>query len=497
MSRAGSTGLTRRQIMAGTAATLAGIGIQWSVGTKASALAQDGVYVLRFEEAPDQLIEGLGVEIQSDSIGSANNGLPASTSSVPFDLTPSERDRFVSQMLMAGRVDGGFRYLRLALGLYFRGLDSESKHVIERFPGQAAGLAALIRDAKMEGVSAEYWSPAPAWKTTNSYIGGTIKSTEPAFLDEMAAAMAQDVRYLIANGIPVAQWGMQNEPIYNNSQYSQCKYSGEQYYQLFKRVAPLIHGIDPGILISVDSMDGWNSAGGVRIKSDPAATAHVDAWSYHRIGLNSNYQMDNDFNQSASLGKPVFTNEFEYLTGQTPNMLNTAQSIMNWFTFVKSPTWYWLHALKPTTNSESYGYGLGFWRPPHDTDFSANHFPDLPVGHWQFNPVNWNGVSGFVKFLPKNSRRHIVTEPQRLYDQRIMAWKTPTGKAVFAVTNRGTTPFTFNVDTQNPVIFRGYQYTATVPDASGIGVVQLGAKNGPSFSTTVPSGALQFWVADA
>lgn len=497
MSDQEKSGFTRRQMFAGTAVTLAGLGVQWSVGPMASALAQDGQYVLRFAEAADQLIEGLGVEIQSDSIGSGNNGLPTSTSSVPFDLVPSERDRFVSQLLMAGRSDGGFRYLRLALGLYFRGLDADQKHIVERFSGQAAGLAALIRDAKMEGVSAEYWSPAPAWKSTNSYIGGTLASSDPAFLDEMAAAMAQDVRYLIAQGIPVAQWGLQNEPTYNGANYSQCKYSGEQYYQLFKRVAPLIHGIDPSIQISVDSMDGWNSAGGIRIKTDPTATSHVDAWSYHRIGANSNYQIDNDFNQAGALGKPVFNNEFEYLSGQTPNMLNTAQSIMNWFTFVKSPTWYWLHALKPTTNSESFGYGLGFWRPPQDTDFSAGHFPDLPVGHWQFNPVNWNGVAGFVKYLPKNSRRHVVSEPQRLYDQRILAWKTPAGKAVFAVTNRGSAPFTFNVDTQTAKTFRGYQYTATVPDVTGVGVVSLGAKAGPSFSTTVPSGALQFWVADS
>src|SRR3712207_7321978 len=46
------------------------------------------------------------------------------------------------------------------------------------------------------------------------------------------------------------------------------------------------------------------------------------------------------------------------------------RSIMNWMTFQGSPTWYWLHALKPTYNSEAAGYALGFWRPYDDDDFS-------------------------------------------------------------------------------------------------------------------------------
>jgi hypothetical protein len=36
--------------------------------------------------ATAQIIEGFGVEIQSDSIGSGNDGLPASNSSVPVRL---------------------------------------------------------------------------------------------------------------------------------------------------------------------------------------------------------------------------------------------------------------------------------------------------------------------------------------------------------------------------------------------------------------------------
>ncbi len=64
-----------------------------------------------------------------------NHGLPSSNSSVPNDLVQSEKDRLFSDML------AGFRYCRLAMGLYFRGLTPDNKTIVERWPGQAAGLA--------------------------------------------------------------------------------------------------------------------------------------------------------------------------------------------------------------------------------------------------------------------------------------------------------------------------------------------------------------------
>ena len=78
----------------------------------------------RYVVHPDQerqVIKGLGFEIQSDSIASGNAGLPDAATSVPHDLVPAERLRFCGEMLK------GFRYCRLAGGLYWRGLDPEKK----------------------------------------------------------------------------------------------------------------------------------------------------------------------------------------------------------------------------------------------------------------------------------------------------------------------------------------------------------------------------------
>lgn len=472
---------TRRSLLLGTAALGAGaLGV--TAVPRASAASTS--YRVRLDQ-PRQTLWGLGFEIQSDSIGSGNNGLPSSTSSVPFDLTSSERDRFVSQMLKV-RSDRGFRYCRLALGLYFRGTDPTQKQIVERFSGQAAGLAAMIADAGIEGVSAEYWSPTPAWKSNASYIGGTLKATDGAFLDSFTTALATDVHYLQDHGIPVKMWGLQNEPTYATA-YSSCTYTDQLYYDTFRRAAPKIHAVDPSIIVTADSNNGWSGKGSAQIIADPSTLAQVDAWTYHRIGYDSDYQIDHDFVGPAH-GKTVFNNEFEYLDNVTKTV-NTAQSIMNWMTFQGSPTWFWLHALKPTTNSESPGYGLGYWRPPSDTDFS--HFPDIAPGHWAFNDANWNAVAGFVQFMPWDSTRLQVDEPSVLKDQRIMAWKTPQGKPVIALTNRSTTTsFTFSVDTGTAAGFSGYRYGPTTRQQSA------GHQVGPALTVVLPPDSIEFWVRD-
>ncbi len=82
-----------------------------------------------------------------------------------------------------------------------------------------------------------------------------------------------------------------------------------------------------------------------------------------------------------------------------------------------------LAALKPTTNSEASGYGLGFWRPYSDHDFNVSHFPHLDYGHFTYNDDNWNAVGGFTRFLPWNSVRVVVQEDVVRLDARILAYK--------------------------------------------------------------------------
>ncbi len=72
--------------------------------------------------------------------------------------------RFYNEMLK------GFRYCRLAGGLYWRGLDADQKQLAPRWPEQLTELRDMIKTAGIEGVSFEYWSPAPYWKANRSYV---------------------------------------------------------------------------------------------------------------------------------------------------------------------------------------------------------------------------------------------------------------------------------------------------------------------------------------
>ncbi|MFJ4680469.1 MULTISPECIES: hypothetical protein [unclassified Kitasatospora] len=485
------SGISRRSMLRGAATVGAGAALSpllhLSPAAAATAAATSGSYAIRFDQAAKQTILGLGFEIQSDSIGSGNNGLPDTVSGVPHDLTASELTRFYQQMLMGGRSDRGFRYCRLAMGLYYRGLDPTRKHIQDRFAGQGAGLADMMSRARIEGTSVEYWSPAPGWKSNDSYIGGHLSSFDPQFLSDFGDALVGDLDHLTAQGVPVSMWGLQNEPRLSTG-YSSCVYTADQYLATFKAVVPKIKSRYPNVMVTADSLDGWGGAIGQAITRDATALSYVDAWTYHRIGYDSDYQIDHDFRVGAS-GKTVFNNEFEYLDNTTSDVrtVNTAQSIMNWMVFQDAPTWFWLHALKPTTNAEAPGYSLGFWRPPGDTDFS--HFPDIPVGHWDFNPQNWNAVAGFVRYLPWDSVRYGVDESAVLRDQRIMAWKTPAGKPVFAITNRSATDsFTYTVDTRTAAAFEGHRYGPSTNNQS------LGFKTGPTLTITVPPLSIEFWV---
>jgi hypothetical protein len=153
-------------------------GSPYAAGGSSPVPQTSGRYIIRTGQ-PQQTIWGLGFEvrtrsarrvsrrvvaltphsamtqIQSDSIGSGNNGMPGNgrlvpdndntTSSAPHDLTPSERVRFATELLQ------GFRFCRLALGLFLRGLDAEGQHIVGRWPSQMAELKQMQDIAGFEG----------------------------------------------------------------------------------------------------------------------------------------------------------------------------------------------------------------------------------------------------------------------------------------------------------------------------------------------------------
>lgn len=457
-----------------------------------------GVYRIRADK-PQQVIKGLGFEIQSDTIGSGNAGMPDDIVAVPHDLILSEKIRFYKEMLH------GFRYTRLAMGLYLRGNDAEKKHIIERFPGQMDDLRTMQQVSGIEGFDVEYWSPAPYWKQGMSYYGGSIRSTDPAFINAFGDAMVDDLKYLREHGLRIAQWGLQNEPVIGlpkrtdqvrdsldaKQSYASCYYTPEDYAAVLKVAVPKVRALLPGVHIHAPSWDGPAGPFAAEIRKDPELLRNIDAWTWHQIGHDSNDQINlRDKYMQGAGGKPVYQNEFEYQPWDAKKIaspfMNTGQALMNWMVFENSPTWFWLHALKPVTNLEAAGYSLGYWRPAGA--LQQNLSPKLQAGHWEFNPQNWNAIAGFLRYLSWDSTRLTVEESKIQNDQRILAWRSKDGKLGVALSNRGVEPYTFHLSGVEAKALIGHRYTIAALDAP------LGQKSGQDIDITVPPQSFEFWT---
>jgi hypothetical protein len=471
---------------------------------RAVPAAPEGNYTVHPDQL-NQVIKGIGFEIQSDSIASGNKGLPEETTSVPHDLVPEERARLCNDMLK------GFRYCRLGGGLYWRGLDSEQKYLQPRWPEQLSELHEMIQQAGIEGVSFEYWSPAPFWKANRKYNGwnhdgsenilrcyGKHFATDPdyhgdkdKFLADFATACRTDLQTLKDAGIPISFWGLQNEP-FASTPYSSCTYTSAQYARTFLAVAPVIRSFDPKIQLIADTGPSWAYPYIAPVLKDASTASLVDDLVMHQCGCNSN----DSYPPPDAWGKPQFENEYEYLDGPTSadRCLNTVQDIMNWFQVGKAPTWFWIHALKPIGNSEASGYSLGFWRPPDDTNpKDLAKFPGLQPGHWVYNNYNWFAVGSFVKHMPWDCQAVDVHEDVRDNDLRILAYKKPDGKLTVVVSNRSFAPHTFHIDTGlDGATFKGFRYTPKDAGENCQGV-EIGTLTGGTISPKVDDLTWEFW----
>jgi hypothetical protein len=458
-----------------------------------------------FSIHPEQLkqtIQGIGFEIMADSLGSGNVGLPEETTGVPHDLVPEERTRLYEEMLR------GFRYCRLAGGLFWRGLDADGKHLRPRWPEQLAELREMISAAGIEGVSFEYWSPATFWKANRAYTGtyeqnnrlrcfGQGFAEDPdyhgdvdRFLTDFAQACVADLRTLREAGIPVSMWNLQAEP-FSGGTYSTCPYAPEEYLRAFKAAAPAVRAYDPAIQIIADTSMSWGFPFIRPLLSDPPRAALVDALVIHLIGYDSKFIRP----PQEPSGKPRYNNEFEYLHGPASpaRCLNTVQNVMNWFQLADAPSWFWLHALKPYSNLEASGYSLGYWRPSQEAD-SSRFPPGLEPGHWTWNKYNWHAVGSFIRHMPWDCRSIAVNELDGADDDlRICAYLRPDGKLSIVLSNRSFVPHGFSIETgREGSIFRGYRYT---PESAGSGClgVPVGEVQGGRIEPHLPDMSWEFW----
>jgi hypothetical protein len=391
-----------------------------SILAAATLAAADPAMITIHPDQAKQVIKGLGFEIQADSIGSGNQGLPDEPIAVPHDLVPAERERLAKEMLR------GFRYCRLAGGLYWRGLDAEQKLLRPRWPEQLQELKALLDTAGVEGLCFEYWSPPPYWKTNHTYQGGTLRcfgenfAADPdyhgdtaRFLRDFAKAVVTDIKTLQTAGLTVSMWGLQNEPDTRHALYPTCTYQhSADYVQAYSAVAGAVRAADAKILLFADTMGRFPKHIAPAMQ-DPVVASLVDAYAVHIVGSNSEVPYEVFKNIHAKLPeRPWFQNEYEYLTGgSTPDRcLNTVNHIMNSFQKAACPTWFWIHCLKPVKNAEASGYALGFWKSQLS---SAVEVSSVAFRRWAGGPEFISLPDRFKTFELVNAK---VKDPQQATD---------------------------------------------------------------------------------
>lgn len=433
---------------------------------------------------PQQLIEGIGVEILYDCL--APGGQHGCTiERVPDSLTDSERDRWYDEMLT------GFRHIRLAMGLYLRGTDDEGRLIVGAYPGQIDDIA---ESAQRSGatVTPTYWSPAPYFKSTDALLGGSLKSYDPSFLGDLADAMSADIDTLKAHGVPLGAWSLQNEPQnrppnQSTGPYSMCYYAPPDYVTTFNAVAARIRADHPELhIFGPDSGHGrtWID----ELTPNAEASSLMESWSWHNGGISHNPEaLIEPGGTWQNLGdRPLVNTEYSYSGEEGPDFVNTAKNILFHFLYYASPTWYWLHALQPTNSNFGETRALGVWRPETDEDSEYGH---LDVGHWEFVGTNWHPIAGFVKLMPHDAVRYsVLGDRPSDSDHKVMAFEGPDGSRGVVVLNGSSEPAELAIDLGGTHRLEGTGFTEQE------GFIDLGSSSAAVLTCELEPRSLQFWT---
>jgi hypothetical protein len=447
-----------------------------------------------------QTMDGLGFELQSDSIEGDAGGIQQSdTASIPLDLTASERVR-LAQTIASVPGGGAFDNFRLAMGLYYRGITSDGKNFTERLTGQNAAIKKFISDSGVRGIAYLQWSPAPFYKrvTINgtTYSGGTTsvpnqtsdpngyntylrnmlqgggldapdKTANPtayaAWMDDFSSHVLADMEYVHTNVGRVVKFSPQNEPATGGTTgtYPACVWTAQQMYDFLKVIVPKIrasavlstyNGQANRVDIYMDAQAGQTGIGSALIAADPSLLSQMSGWAWHdidRLSVDAGWARVNAatrYNLNTS-GLPVFSDENEYfdtyLTPGTAQYLppayrfaNTVLQPMMWFLYENSTIWYWIHIGKPSTGPASESQGRSLTVWKPPGSAASTTFPSLTDGTFTTVAVNWNAIKPWLRFMPKGSVRVGFSAALPRNDVAGMAWTKPNGKLVFAVVNR-------------------------------------------------------------
>jgi glucuronoarabinoxylan endo-1,4-beta-xylanase len=306
--------------------------------------------------------------------------------------------------------------------------------------------AAIQRGAR---IIATPWSPPANMKTTNSIIGGSLKTDSSAayanYLNDFA-------NYMAANGAPIYAVSVQNEPDIAVS-YESCDWTADAMKNFIKNYGQLITSTK---LMAPESFNN-NQTYINTILNDAGTAANLDIVAGHIYGGGI---VENTV--AKNLNKEVWmTEHLDTNINYTAN-INTAVEIHDCLT-------------KANFNAYIWWYGKRFYGP---------------IG--QDGMVTKRGyvLSQFARFIKPGSVR-LATSSNSRPDVLISAYKNGTKKIIVAI-NPGVNDIKQRITVQDASINEVVPYTTTTTK-NAEQAAKITATNN-SFSYTLPSNSITTFV---
>ena len=499
-----------------------------------------------------QVCQGYLFEIQGDNI-SANDGAQGADYSraIPYDLKPSERKRMATLLK-------GSHSLRLALGLYYRGVRSTNgtsslqDGIGPRLPSQRQHIFELVRDAGLEGIAPEYWSPPPHFKTTSDFANGTLwagaaysrattldsirvsdATQYAAQITALTNAMLADLEDLHSHDtypLRVQAFGLQNEPLGADAGYGSCSYTATLYLDVLKSLIPKIRsstklsswgGKPNTVQIHATSWGGPADTIGTAIVADATVLStgktvyqELAYWTVHQISAfnaDANAMLTSTGTSSTSGGQPYYNyrvsssnpngiavagNEYENFNSPVltraqwfANLTSVWINLLNW---TKAPLVSLIHAAKPSTDPVCGRYALFGYVVPGDNGApaDADYAGGTTYSEFFTNDVNYNAALPFMRWL-KGAQWLQVHEAAYSATKKVGACFNADGKLIVFALNAGSSSTTMTISLgREKRRMRALNYSSTQRDTYADGT---DARTN-LLTASVPAQTLQVWA---
>jgi glucosylceramidase len=298
----------------------------------------------------------------------------------------------------------------------------------------------LSIDPKLKTLASP-WS-APVWMKTNGQAKGGV--LEPKYFPTYAQYLVKYVHGMQAEGIPIDNLTVQNEPLNENNTPSMLMLSPEQDVFIKQDLGPDFRkaGIKTGIILYDHNLD--HPLYPISILQDPAAARYVAGSGFHLYGgtVDAMTQVHNAFPN-----KNIYFTEQMVIDPDSPSHLHLSDPVAH---VVIGATRNWAKIVLLWNLAADRDNG------PHTSSGGCPICTGAITidGDKVTRNIAYYTIAQFSKFVPPGSVR---IDSNTLDTLPNVAFRTPDGKKVLVVSNISATPQTFNVRTATKT------FTSTLP----------------------------------